>query len=192
MICDAIGSVAPSVRLDPEDFGEVMAACHACARAEIERFGGFIAKSTPDGMLACFGYPQAHEDDAERAVRAALAVTAADVELRSKHLTSPLAPRVAIAAGPVVIGAKVGADVTVEPTIFGEPPRLAGQLLALAGPGEIVISAATHRLTGGLFDYGDIGPVELRGLTEPIKAFRVLREGTIACRFDALRSAGTP
>jgi hypothetical protein len=168
-----------------------MAACHACIRAEVERYGGLIAKSTPDGMLVCFGYPQAHEDHAERAVRAALAASTALAELRSRHLTSPLSPRGAIAAGPVVIGDMVGANATAEPAIVGEAPHLAGRLLALAGPGKVVISVGTHGLTGALFDYAEIGPVELRGLAEPIRAFRVLREGAITSRFDALRSAGT-
>ena len=179
MVCDVIGSVALSGHLDPEDLGEVMAVCHRWLTEVVEHYGGSVARYTADGALVYFGYPQAHEDDAERAVRAGLALTRASPELEIERLAGPLRPRVGIATSLVVVGDQIGVGATTDYAVVGEALHLAAHLLALADPGAVVISAGTRRVTSGLFEYADIGPVELRSVGEPITASPILREGTI-------------
>ena len=191
MVCDVMGSVALSGHLDPEDLREVMAVCHRWLTEVIEHYRGFVARYTADGILVYFGYPQAHEDDAERAVRAGLALTRAGPEIEIERLHNPLQPRVSIATSLVVVGDQLGVGAGGDYTVVGEAPHLAARLLALADPGAVVISAGTRRVIGHLFEYADIGPVELKGVGQPISACRVWRESTIASRFDALRPAPT-
>jgi class 3 adenylate cyclase/tetratricopeptide (TPR) repeat protein len=183
LICDLVGSTALSARFDPEDMREVIAAYHRCCAEAIARNGGFVAKYMGDGVLAYFGYPQAHEDDAERAVRGALALIEAVRKLRTGH-DAKLQVRIGVATGVVVI-----ADDLAERTAVGETPNLAARLQALAEPGRVVISQSTRRLVGGLFEYRDLGPVALKGFAEPVCAYQVLRISRVASRFHARRDA---
>jgi class 3 adenylate cyclase len=213
MFCDLVGSTALSARLDPEDLRAVIGAYHRCVAAVIKGTGGFVAKYMGDGVLTYFGYPRADEHDAERAVRAGLQLVEAvpaSGRRPSAHGFSPWAPanagvpgvdiaaemrlqvRVGIASGLVVVGDLLGEGAAQEQAVVGETPNLAARLQALAEPGTVVIGASTRRLTGGLFDYEDLGPVEIRGLAAPVTAARVLRESAAESRFAALRTTATP
>jgi len=186
MFCDLVGSTALSTRLDPEDLREVIAAYHKCAADVVTRFGGYVAKYMGDGVLVYFGYPEAHEADAENAVRAALALVEAIV--RAFEATQHQV-RVGIATGLVVVGELVGAGEAQERNVVGETPNLAARLQSAAAPNTVVIDATTWRLASDSFDYEAIPPAALKGFQEPISAWRVLRERTIASRFEALRTA---
>jgi len=190
MFCDLVGSTALASRLDPEDLRDVIGAYHRCVAETIGRFDGFVAKYMGDGVLIYFGYPQAHEDDAERAVRAGLAL--ADAVGAIKAADSTLAVHIGMATGLVVVGDLIGSGVSQEQAVVGETPNLAARLQALAEPGSIVIDPQTRRQTAALFEYADLGLVELKGFAQNVEAFRVLRESNIASRFEALRSAETP
>jgi class 3 adenylate cyclase/predicted ATPase len=190
MFCDLVGSTALSARLDPEDLRGIIGAYHRCCAEVIERNGGFVAKYMGDGVLAYFGYPHADEHDAERAVRAGLKLVEAVAGLDSA--AAPLQARVGIATGLVVVGGLLGQGAAQEQAVVGETPNLAARLQALAGPGTVVIGAGTRQLTGGLFEYADLGPVEIRGLAAPVSAAQVLRESAAASRFEALRSEAAP
>jgi class 3 adenylate cyclase len=191
MFCDLVGSTALSARLDPEDLRAVIGAYHRCVAAVIERSGGFVAKYMGDGVLAYFGYPRADEHDAERAVRAGLALVEAVAALETAAAVR-LQVRVGIATGLVVVGDLIGEGAAQEQAVVGETPNLAARLQAAADPGTVVIAPSTRRLTGGLFDYEDLGAVEIKGLAEPVVASRVLRESGAESRFEALREARTP
>ena len=194
LFVDLVGSTALSARLDPEDMGAVIRAYHGACAEVVERWGGHVAKYMGDGVLAYFGWPRAHEDEAERAVRAGLelveAVSARDAPGlalgggREKRL--PLAARVGIATGLVMVGELIGEGAAREQTVVGETPNLAARLQALAAPGSVVISQTTRRLVGGLFELADLGPVPLKGFAAPLSAFRVEGEGRAEGRFDAL------
>ena len=187
LFCDLVGSTALSARLDPEDLRAVIGAYHRCAAAEIERAGGFVAKYMGDGVLAYFGYPRADEHDAERAVRAGLALVEAVSGLDTPAGASQV--RVGIATGLVVVGDLIGEGSAQEQSVVGETPNLAARLQALAEPGTVVIAPSTRRLTGGLFDYDDLGAVEIKGFAAPVIAARVLRVSAAESRFEALRTA---
>jgi predicted ATPase/class 3 adenylate cyclase len=191
MFTDLVGSTALSTKLDPEDLRGIIAAYHRCCTELVERNGGFVAKYMGDGVLAYFGYPQAHEHDAERAVRAALNLVEAVPKLAT-NAGSPLQVRIGIATGLVVVGDLIGAGAAQEQAVVGETPNLAARLQALAEPGAVVIAAATRRLTGGLFDYRDLGTMALKGLGENVPAWQVLGAGTAESRFEALRGTTTP
>jgi class 3 adenylate cyclase len=191
MFCDLVGSTALSQRLDPEDLREVIGAYHRSVAEVVARFAGFVAKYMGDGVLVYFGYPQAHEDDAERAVRSGLALTEAVAGLDTMAGV-PLQVRVGIATGLVVVGDLIGAGAAQEQAVVGETPNLAARLQVLAEPGTVVIAPSTRQLTGGLFDYADLGPVDIRGLAAPVVASTVLRESGAESRFEALRAARTP
>jgi class 3 adenylate cyclase/tetratricopeptide (TPR) repeat protein len=191
MFCDLVGSTALSTRLDPEDLRAVIGGYHRCVAAVIGRNGGFVAKYMGDGVLAYFGYPRADEHDAERAVRTGLALVEAIAGLDTAAGV-PLQVRVGIATGLVVVGDLIGEGEARERGVIGETPNLAARLQALAEPGTVVIAPSTRRLTGGLFDYEDLGGVEIKGLTAPVMASRVLRESSAESRFEALRAARTP
>jgi class 3 adenylate cyclase len=163
MFCDLVGSTALSARLDPEDLREVIGAYHRCCAERIIEAGGFVAKYMGDGVLAYFGYPQAHEHDAEHAVRAGLAL----VEAMPKLTTAagvPLQVRVGIATGLVVVGDLIGAGAAQEQAVVGETPNLAARLQALAEPGAVVIADGTRRLLGNLFELKDLGARNLKGI----------------------------
>ena len=189
MFCDLVGSTALSARMDPEDLREVISAYQKCVADTVQRFGGFVAKYMGDGVLVYFGYPQAHEDDAERAVRAGLELVAAVTALKTH---SALQTRVGIATGLVVVGDLIGSGASQEQAIVGETPNLAARLQTLAAPNTLVIADATRRQIGGLFDLADLGPQALAGFAEPQPAWRVLGESGVLSRFEALRSGATP
>jgi class 3 adenylate cyclase len=191
MLCDLVGSTAISVRLDPEDMREIIGAYHRCCAEAITEAGGFVAKYMGDGVLAYFGYPQAHEHDAERAVRAGLALVAAVPKLKTTAGV-PLQVRIGVATGLVVVGDLIGSGAAQEQAVVGDTPNLAARLQALAEPGAVVIASSTRRLTGGLYEYRDLGTVALKGFAENVPAWRVLGAGTAESRFEALHADATP
>jgi class 3 adenylate cyclase/tetratricopeptide (TPR) repeat protein len=190
MFCDLIGSTALSSRLDPEDLREVIRTYQACVAATVHQFDGFIARYVGDGVLIYFGWPEARETDAERAVRAGLAVAAAVSTTPVSGET--LQVRVGIATGLVVIGEPIGSGDSRQQTAVGETPNLAARLQGLAGPNQVVIDAATRRQIGGLFECQDLGAVEVKGLPAPVPAWQVLSENRSLGHFEALRSGATP
>jgi class 3 adenylate cyclase len=189
MFCDLVGSTALSARFDPEDLREVIGAYHRCVADTVAHFAGFVAKYMGDGVLIYFGYPEAHEDDAERAVRAGLAVIDAVGGLETPE---PLNVRLGIASGLVVVGDLIGAGAALERGVVGETPNLAARLQALARPGTLVIAEGTRRQIGSLFEVEDLGPQPLAGFAEPQRAWRVIGESGVVSRFEALRSEATP
>ena len=190
MFCDLIGSTALSARLDPEDLRQVIRTYQACVVTTIQQFDGFIARYVGDGVLIYFGWPEARETDAERAVRAGLAVAAA---VNSTQMSGePLHVRIGIATGLVVIGEPIGFGNSRQHTAVGETPNLAARLQGLAGPDQVVIDASTRRQIGGLFECRDLGTVELKGLPAPVPAWHVMSENRTLGQFEALRSGATP
>jgi class 3 adenylate cyclase/predicted ATPase len=187
MFCDLVGSTALSARLDPEDLREVIGAYHRAVAEIVVRFDGFVAKYMGDGVLVYFGYPQAHEDDAERAVRVGLASVEAVGRLDVK--SAKLRARVGIATGLVVVGDLIGEGSAQEQSVVGETPNLAARLQALAEPDAVVIAAGTRRLLGDLFEYRDLGAVEVKGIAARMQAWQVLRPSVVASRFEALRGS---
>ncbi len=185
---DLVSSTALSVRLDPEDLRGVVGAYHGCCADWIDRKGGFVAKYLGDGVLAYFGYPNAHEDDAERAVQAALAIVEAVPRLVTAAGSS-LQVRVGIATGVVVVGDLIGSGGAREPGIVGETPNLAARLQSLAEPNTVIIAEGTRRLLGSLFELQDLGVTELKGISGPVRVWAVLRASSVESRFDALHTA---
>ena len=185
LFCDLVGSTELAARLDPEDMGQVIRTYHGACTETIERWGGHVAKYMGDGVLAYFGWPQAHEDDAERAVRAGLALMQALAGVTTPA-GAPLAARVGIATGLVMVGELIGEGAAKEQTVVGETPNLAARLQALAAPGSVVISQSTRRLVGGLFELADLGPQNLKGFAAPLAVWRVDGEGHAEGRFEAL------
>jgi len=189
MFCDLVGSTALSARLDPEDLSTLIRTYQNTVAGEITRFEGHVAKYMGDGVLAYFGWPIAHEDEAERAVRAGLAITEA-VGCLSNAGGEPLAARVGIATGLVMVGELIGEGAAQEQSVVGETPNLAARLQALAQPGQVVVAASTRRLVGGLFELADLGPQRLKGFAEPLAAWRVVAVGAAENRFEAMHAAG--
>jgi class 3 adenylate cyclase len=181
MFCDLVGSTPLSTRFDPEDLRELIGAYHRCVVDTVGRFVGFVAKYMGDGVLVYFGYPEAHEDDAERAVRAGLAVIDAVGRLAAPE---PLNVRLGVASGLVVVGDLLGEGSAQERGVVGETPNLAARLQALARPGTLVIAESTRRQIGGLFDLADLGPQALAGFAEP--------QPTVGRAGPARRSASAP
>ncbi len=186
MFADLVGSTALSGRLDPEDFGRLVRQYQDACAGVVARFDGFLAKFMGDGVLAYFGYPQAHEDGAERAARAGLELVAAVQRIGD----GTLAARVGIATGLVVVGEIIGSGTAQEQTIVGETPNLAARLQALAEPHGVLIAGITRRLLGELFDYAFLGEHAMKGIAEPVGVWRVLRESETRSRFQAVREAG--
>jgi class 3 adenylate cyclase/predicted ATPase len=189
LFCDLVGSTALSARLDPEDMREVIGSYHRCCANCVERNGGFVAKYMGDGVLAYFGYPQAHEHDAERAVQAGLAI----VEGAPKLVTAvdaPLHVRVGIATGIVVVGDLLGSGEAQERGVVGETPNLAARLQAIAEPDRVVIAESTRRLLGNLFELQDLGAKDLKGIASPARAWAALRVSSVESRFEALHASG--
>jgi class 3 adenylate cyclase len=186
MFTDLVGSTALSTMLDPEDPRSVFGSYHKCVADTVARLDGFVAKYMGDGVLVYFGYPQAHEDDAERAVRAGLALIEAVHRLGSPR---PLQVRIGVATGLVVVGELVDQRDVRERAVVGETPNLAARLQSLAEPNTLVIGPSTRRLLGDLFEYRDLGTVEVKGFAELVRAWQVLREGTFESRFEAFHSA---
>ena len=184
---DLVGSTALSARFDPEDLREVISAYQKCVAEIVGRFGGFVAKYMGDGVLIYFGYPAAHEDDAERAVRAGLELVAAVGGLKTH---APLQTRVGIATGLVVVGDLIGSGASQEQAIVGETPNLAARLQSIAEPNSVVIAENTRRLVGNLFELDDLGSQELKGIAGAVRAWAALRPASVESRFDAMHAAG--
>ena len=188
MFADLVGSTALSARLDPEEMRDVIAAYQGCCAEVIGHYDGYVAKFMGDGVLAYFGWPTAHEEDAERAVRAGLELTAAVTALKPRG-NLDLAARVGIATGQVVVGDLVGAGAMQEQAVVGETPNLAARIQGLAEPGTVAIAPSTRKLIGAAFECQDLGQRTLAGVSKPIRVWRVLRPSPTASRFDAMRSA---
>ncbi|MFI4947926.1 MAG: AAA family ATPase [Alphaproteobacteria bacterium] len=189
LFCDLAGSTELAARLDPEDLRAIITAYHQAVARVLTGFGGFVAKYMGDGILAYFGYPQAHEEDCERAVRAALAIVDTVARL---DLAEPLAVRIGIATGLVVVGDLIGEGAAQEQAVVGETPNLAARLQALAESNAIVIADATRRQIGSLFEIADLGAQALKGFAAAQEVWRVVGESGVASRFEALRSGETP
>jgi class 3 adenylate cyclase/predicted ATPase len=194
MFCDLVGSTALSTGMDPEDLRDVMASFLSRCSAAIRRYDGFIAKYMGDGILAYFGYPRAHEDEAERSARAGLDILDAMADLNAAVLRPPgvkLAVRIGIATGPVIVGDQIGEGTAQQIEVVGETPNLAARLQALAQPNQIVVSAATRAMLGDHFDLDDLGAYELKGFAEPVPVWRVLSARDVESRFAATRTGST-
>jgi class 3 adenylate cyclase len=187
MFSDLVGSTALSARMDPEDLRALISAYQKCVAETVQRFGGFVAKYMGDGVLIYFGYPQAHEDDAERAVRAGLELVAAVSDLKTH---APLQTRVGIATGLVVVGDLIGSGASQEQAIVGETPNLAARLQGVAEPNKVVLAEGTRKLLGSLFELEDLGPQELKGVTSAVRAWAALRPSSVESRFEALHASG--
>jgi class 3 adenylate cyclase/tetratricopeptide (TPR) repeat protein len=185
MFSDLVGSTAMSARMDPEDLREVISAYQKCVAETVRRFDGFVAKYMGDGVLIYFGYPQAHEDDAERAVRAGLELIGAVSALTSK---APLQTRVGIATGLVVVGDLIGSGEAQERGIVGETPNLAARLQGIAEPNMVVIADGTRRLLGNVFELEDLGAKDLKGIAGPVQAWAALRASWAEGHFEALHT----
>jgi len=184
MFADLVGSTALSRRLDPEEMREVLRAYQNAVAGEVARFEGHVAKFMGDGVLAYFGWPRAHEDEAERAVRAGLAIIDAVPTLPVKE-GQPLAVRIGIATGLVVVGDLIGSGASQEEAVIGETPNLAARLQAVAPSGGVVLAEGTRRLLGAAFALEPVGPLELAGFAEAVRAFRVTGESGAEGRFEA-------
>ena len=187
MFSDLVGSTALSARMDPEDLREVISAYQKCVAETVQRFGGFVAKYMGDGVLVYFGYPQAHEDDAERAVRAGLELVAAVGDLKTH---AALQTRVGIATGLVVVGDLIGSGASQEQAIVGETPNLAARLQGIAEPNSVVIAESTRKLVGNLFELEDLGAKELKGIAGPVRAWAAVRPASVESRFEAMHASG--
>src|SRR6516165_5653656 len=187
LFSDLVGSTALSARMDPEDLREVISAYHKCVAETVRRLGGFVAQYLGDGVLVYFGYPEAHEDDAERAVRTGLELAEAVSALKTPAL---LQTRIGIATGLVVVGDLTGSGEAQERRIVGETPNLAARLQGIAEPNTVVIAEATRRLLGNLFELKDLGARDLKGVAEPVRAWVALRASTVESRFEALHPSG--
>jgi predicted ATPase len=173
--------------MDPEDLREVISAYQKCVAETVGRFGGFVAKYMGDGVLIYFGYPQAHEDDAERAIRAGLELVGVVGALKTH---TPLQTRVGIATGLVVVGELIGSGGSQEQAIVGETPNLAARLQGIAEPNSVVIAETTRKLVGNLFELEDLGSQELKGISGAVRAWAALRPASVESRFDALHVTG--
>lgn len=180
LFCDMVGSAALATRLDPEDFHDLMSAYHRACAEEITKQGGFAAEHWGDAVVAYFGYPRAQEDDAERAIRAALGLIDTVGEL-ARRRGSDLRIRVGIATGLVVVGGIIGAG---DARVAGEAPIVAARLQGLAAPGRIVIADGTRRLAGDRFEYRNLGRLALRGRDEPMQAWEVVGASAVQSRFE--------
>jgi class 3 adenylate cyclase len=187
MFTDLVGSTALSTNLDPEDMRLIIGAYHKCVAETVARFDGFVAKYMGDGVLVYFGYPHAHEDDAERAVRSGLALIAVVGKLRVEE---PLQVRIGVATGLVVVGDLVGSGESQERGVVGETPNLAARLRGVAGPNTIVIAEGTRRLLGNLFELEDLGAMDLKGIAGPVRAWAALRARPVESGFEALHTTG--
>jgi class 3 adenylate cyclase/ABC-type transport system involved in cytochrome c biogenesis ATPase subunit len=190
MFCDLVGSTALSAALDPEDLRALIAAYYREVTAEVQRFGGSVARLVGDGVLVCFGYPAAHEDDAERAVRAGLAVIAAIHKLRV-HPDIVLNARVGIATGVVVVST-IGEGAGQDWIVLGDTPNLAARLQTMAEPGTVVIAPTTHRLVADGFACHTLWAQEIKGIASPLEVWRVAGPSHVTTRSWARLAAHTP
>ena len=186
MFCDLVGSTMLSAELDPEDLRQVIGGYQTAVAEEVTKLGGFVAKYMGDGVLVYFGYPHAHEEDAERALRAGLALVERIGRLECRETT--LSVRIGIATGIVVVGDLIGHGSAQERGVVGETPNLAARLQAMAKPGSVLSDDTTRRLVGELFECRDLGAVEVKGLPAPVRAWEVAGLSTIDNRFEALHA----
>ena len=186
MFCDLVGSTALSEKLDPEELRSLLHAYRTLCGDVIARYDGFVARYVGDGILTYFGWPTAHEEDAERAVRAALEIVHT---VKRASSTEDLSVRIGIATGPVVVGEQAGAGDQSKLAV-GSTPNLAARLQGLATADQIVIAASTRRLVGNAFELTDLGEHDLKGIAEPVHAWRVERALVTESRFDANRGGG--
>src|SRR4029453_2144455 len=191
MFCDLVGSTALSARLDPEDMRQVIAAYHTRIREVVGQYHGVVARYMGDGALVYFGYPHAHEDDAEQATRAGLALVDAMTNLQ-KNVDLALQVRIGIATGTVVVGDLLIGEGSEERAVGGDAPNLAARLQTLAAPGTVLICPSTRLLTGGHFDYRDLGPLALKGWAKPVPAWQVWGRGGGGSRFEAMHKTKLP
>ena len=189
LFCDLVGSTALSRAVDPELLGTLIRRYQDAAAGAIGRFGGFVAKFMGDGVLAYFGFPRAFEDAAERAVRAALAIIG-EVGGIARPDGEPLQARIGIATGLVVVGEIIGTGAAQERSIVGETPNLAARLQALAEPDTILISEATQRLLGRMFELAPTGEQTMKGFSHPVPAWRVLGDAPVQSRFAGIHIGG--
>jgi class 3 adenylate cyclase len=187
MFSDLVGSTALSARMDPEDLRELISAYQKCVAETVQRLGGFVAKYMGDGVLVYFGFPQAHEDDPERAVRAGLELIHSVSGLKS---SAPMRTRVGIDTGLVVVGDLIGSGEAQERGIVGETPNLAARLQGLAEPNSVVIAESTRKLLGNLFELEELGASDLKGISGPVRAWTALRPSSVESRFEALHMGG--
>jgi class 3 adenylate cyclase/tetratricopeptide (TPR) repeat protein len=187
MFADLVGSTALSTGMDPEDLREVISAYQKCVAETVRQFGGFVARYVGDGVLVYFGYPHAHEDDAERAVRAGLELITRVAGLNAR---APLRVRVGIATGLVVVGHLIQSGESEERGMVGETPNLAARLQGIAEPNMVVIAEGTRRLLGNLFELEDLGPQDFKGIAGQVRAWAVLRASSAESRFEAMHAAG--
>src|ERR1700676_2671250 len=185
MFSDLVGSTALSARMDPEDLREVISAYQKCIAETVGRHGGFVAKYMGDGVLIYFGYPQAHEDDTERVVRAGLELIAAVTALKSPV---PLKTRVGMPTGRAAAATLIGSGEAQERGIVGETPNLAARLQSIAEPNMAVIAEGTRKLLGNLFEFEDLGAKDLKGIAGPVRAWAALRVSSVEGRFEALHT----
>src|SRR5580658_10914034 len=186
LFCDLVGSTAISAQLDPEEWRETVARYHRTAAGAITRFGGHVAKYLGDGVMAYFGWPEAHDNDAERAARAGLAILDAIAKLNQQPGRVPLSTRIGIDSGAVVVGVGAGKEVDV----FGDTPNIAARVETATEPGTVAITDATHRLIAGLFVVEDRGARALKGIEQPVRLYRVIRPSGVRGRFEAASAAG--
>ena len=186
LFCDLVDSTGLARRLDPEDLRGVIRAYQDAVTKAVRKYDGFVAGFRGDGVLVYFGYPNAHEDDAERAVRAALELVPAISAIRA---IVPLSTRVGISTGLVVVGDLIGSGDTQERNMVGDTPNLAARLLALAEPDSVVLSEESRGMLGGFFELEDLGTRPLKGIEQPVRAWSVLRSKPVESRFDALHGA---
>src|SRR5437660_8893518 len=187
MFADLVGSTALSASMDPEDLREVISAYQKCVAETVRHFGGFVARYLGDGVLVYFGYPQAHEDDAERAVRAGLELITAVAGLKTRAAQQV---RVGIATGLVVVGYLIPSGESEERGMVGETPNLAARLQTIAEPNMVVIAESTRRLLGSFFQLDDLGMRSFKGIAGPVRAWAVLHASSVASRFEALHPTG--
>ncbi|KRT65572.1 MAG: hypothetical protein XU11_C0024G0035, partial [Candidatus Dadabacteria bacterium CSP1-2] len=191
MFCDLVGSTALSERLDPEELRDVVRSYQEACAEVIDGNDGYIAQYLGDGLLVYFGYPLAHEDDVQRAVKAGLEIVVAISELPLKtQLQQTLQVRVGIHSGLVVVGEMGGGKKREPMAIVGETPNIAARLQGLAEPNTVVISSATYRLVEGLFDCQDLGLHTLKGVSAPVQMYRILGESAVRSRFEVAVSKG--
>src|SRR5262245_51742432 len=186
MFSDLVGSTALSARMDPEDMREVISAYQKSVSETVRRFDGFVARYFGDGVLVYFGYPQAHEDDPERAVRAGLELISGVAGLKTH---APLLTRVGIATGLVVVGDLEESGEGRERGIVGETPNLAARLQTIGAPNTVVIAEGTRRLLGNLFELDNLGTRELKGIPGPVQVWTALRASSVQSRFEALHAS---
>src|SRR5262249_28512584 len=189
MFCDLVDSTALSAKLDPEDTREVILAFQAACMEVIPTYDGLVARFTGDGALAYFGYPRAHEDDPERAVRAGLDVVAAVARINTRS-GAKLQVRVGIATGLVVVGDLIGEGEPKEKAAGGTTPNLAARLQALAEPETVVVAASTRRLLGAAFRLRKLGRREIKGIPEPVEVWAVEGISVTESRFEAAHASG--